>query len=770
MDATTRVTLPSRLVLTASLLASLTPALVGVATGNVVLACGGALAAALCAAIFVERRLAPFVEAMELIASGDRYAVLPGPQDALETRFAGVAERMRKALIAADALAVAQRSHEAELLIRDAGRDFFTRQFRSSVEEVTTTFNAAGAQIRGTVGDLSACNGDMRRLVTAAAAAASEAARDVDELAQAARAAIELIGRSSRQVSAARGAADRTAGELARADAIVRGLAEAAGRIGDVSKLIQSVAAQTSMLALNATIEAARAGEAGRGFAVVAGEVKMLANQIATAAFDIEGQIAAIRHAVDETVAAIGAVAQSVDAMAGVNRDLADTLNSEAAELDRVGARAARVAREVGEALPNVGGVAAEVETAGKSVMATAEDLLGRSQFLAGAVGRFFVDIDEGAIRVGILHSLSGTMTSSERPLQELLVMMIERCNAQGGLLGRPLEAIIMDPRSIPRLYAEHARVLLEERKVDAIFGGWTSASRKETLPVLERFGGLMFYPSQYEGQERSPNIVYAGGTPSQTAIPAVDFLRAQGARRFFLVGADDVYPRVTNAILRAYLASLGADVVERYAPAGLEDWRAIGDEIRRFAARSGAAVVSTVSGDANLRFFLELARLGRGAIGAPVLSLSIGEAELPALAHCEVEGTFVAWNYLHALDNAQNRGFVADWRRYKGAVDAVTNDAMEATYIGFELWREAVLAAGSADVGKARAALAGRRILAPSGFNVHMDADTQHLRKPAFVGRIEQGRIVPVWASAGLIAPEPWSHWLTKRSTANAA
>ncbi|WP_196408756.1 transporter substrate-binding protein [Methylosinus sp. H3A] len=756
--------------LAASVSAAFAPLVVGWASGDRLGACAAAAIAAVAMALYVERRLSPQIAALEMIAAGDRYACFPREGGPLSARLERVAEEMRRALVVADALSAAERSREAELTIREAGRSFFTQRLRDCAAEADGALDAVSAKARAAAGDLSACNGDMLRRVSEATSAATTAAQDVDGLALAARNAIaDLVARSSRQVEAAREAADRTVTDLARAEEIVRGLAAAAGRIDAVSKLIQSIAGQTSLLALNATIEAARAGESGRGFAVVASEVKTLANQTSSAAAEIETQIDAIHFAVEETVGAIAEVSSSVEAVAGVNRDLADTLGREAAELDRIGARAAVVARGVGEALPDVGDVVAQVETAGRSALSATDALLDHSRSLIGAVDRYFADLENGAIRIGILHSLSGTMTSSERPLQEILAMLIERCNAQGGLLGRPLEAVIMDPRSDPKLYAEQAQILLGERGVAAIFGCWTSASRKAALPVVENARGLLFYPSQYEGEERSPNVVYAGGTPSQTAIPAVDFLSSLGARRFLLIGNDDVYPRVTNAILRAYLAAKGVggeDIVEIYAPLGLEDWRAIARDIRRFAARPGAAIVSTVSGDANLRFFSALAGL---ASDTPIMSLSIGEAELPALAHCEIDGLYVAWNYLHAIDCAENWSFVEQWRRYKNSPDATTNDAMEATYLGFELWRAAVAAAGCVDVAAVRRALGLHMIRAPSGFALRLDAETQHLHKPAFVGRVARGRILPVWVGAELIAPQPWSPWLTKNGAGKA-
>ncbi|MFD0985790.1 urea ABC transporter substrate-binding protein [Methyloligella solikamskensis] len=398
-------------------------------------------------------------------------------------------------------------------------------------------------------------------------------------------------------------------------------------------------------------------------------------------------------------------------------------------------------------------------------MIGTAKELIGRSQGLVSTVGSYFDNLESGAIKIGILHSLSGTMTASERPLQELLVMMIEQCNAQGGVLGRPLEAVIMDPRSEPKRYAEQAKSLIEEHGVSAIFGCWTSASRKEVLPVVESLNSLLFYPSQYEGEEESSNIFYTGATPQQQAIPAVDYLLAQGKKRFFLLGTDTIYPRTTNAILTAYLHSKGIKqnaIAEHYTPFDHRDWVDTVAWIKRFGAGGDAAIITTVSGDANIYFFRELAEQDVTAQSIPAMTLSIGEAELPALAGPELAGHLAAWNYLHEIDSPENRRFVHDWRRFSGAPNVVTDDPMEATWIGFNLWTKAVEKAGMTDTDSVRTALAGMNLVAPSGYEVVMDEANHHLHKPGFIGRMTaDARIVPIWHSESLLAPRPWSPWL---------
>jgi len=744
--------------------ASGTSVLVAWGSGSLLLGFVTALIGAAAVAWRCEEMLHAVVGTIGQIAAGDRYAALPGRIGSGALGDSAVAaERMRQVLIDADALAVDHRSREAEARLHYAGRTFFTRRFRATVDELTGVFQSAAEEIQVTAADLGARNEDVRRRTAQAIDAGATASRDVAAVADAARELLALIVRSTSEAAAAKDATEQTIADLARTDRTVRSLAAAATRIGTVVKLIEAIASQTSLLALNATIEAARAGAAGRGFAVVASEVKTLAQQTAKATGDIGTQIHDIQHAVGETVAAIAGVSSSVTTMSEANRQLTGILDHQAIEIDRIGNRAEQVAGTVGGVLPEISIIANSVEEAGNGVLNTAEDLLGRSKWLADAISRYFSDLEHGSIKIGILHSLSGTMTASERPLQELLVMMIEQQNARGGLLGRPIEPVIVNPHSDPKAYAELAHKLVAEHKVAAIFGCWSSASRKEVLPIVERDNALLFYPSQYEGEEASRNVFYTGATPPQQAIPAVNYLRDQGIERFFLVGTDYIYPRTTNAILKGYLASQQVfAVAERYTPFGLKDWCDVVEEIRRFAKVGRTAVVATVSGDANVHFFRELAEQGVNADVIPVMSLSINEAELPALMRSKISGNFVAWNYLHAFDTPENRAFIAEWRAFTGRPDAMTNDPMEATWIGFHLWTAAVDAAGTTDVDKVRASLGGKRLTAPSGFQILMDAATHHLFKPVMIGRItDDGHIVPVSVTEGLVPPDPWSPWL---------
>ena len=760
--------MPGRWVLIPSLAASLGSASAGLVTGHAVVALAAALVLGGLAAWYAERHMRSILSSISQIAAGDRYATIPDQFQggALTAGVNHVAETVRHSLIEAEAAAVDHHSRAAETRLHEAGRIFFTERFRHAVDELVSTFHHTGEEIRTTADDLGARNHDMRQRTVQATQAAMSAASDAEAVAQAARELSDLIERSTDEADATKQATERTVADLARTDQIVRGLAAAAGRIGMVVKLIEAIAAKTSLLALNATIEAARAGNAGKGFAVVASEVKSLAQQTAKATGDISAHIHDIQQAVDETVTAITAVSGSVATLSDANRQLTGILDHQSVEIDQIGQRAESVAGIIAGVLPGINSSVTEVEEVGRIVRGNAEDLLGRSQWLVDAVSSYFTDLEHGSIKVGILHSLSGTMTASERPLQELLVMLIEQCNAKGGLLGRPLEPIIMNPRSDVPLYATQARELIAKHRVAAIFGCWSSASRKEVLPIVERENNLLFYPSQYEGEEASPNIYYTGATPHQQGLPAIDFLISKGLRRIFLIGSDYVYPRTTNAVLRAHLASKGIasdSVREFYTPLGHANWKDVVENIRAFAKAGQAAVVSTVSGDANLHFFREMARQGVTAQTIPVMSLSITESELPALTRSNITGHYVAWNYLHAFDTRENRQFIEAWRAFTGLPQAVTNDPMEATWIGFHLWTTAVEAAGTTATAAVKASLYDRTLTSPTGFRIKMDGRSHHLFKPVMIGQIGQsGHIRPVWVTEGLVPPEPFSPLLT--------
>ena len=416
---------------------------------------------------FAEARLARIISSIDCIARGDRYTSLPElVGDGAIQQFAGTAETVRAALIEADTVSVDQFRRETEARLYHAGRLFFTGNFRRAVEEAVNAFTSAGERIRRTATELGQSNRDMAQQVTQASDAAAQAAEDVAGVAAAARDVETLVMNSAQQVIEARAATKRTTTELARADETMRNLGLAAGRIEEVIKLISAIAGQTSLLALNATIEAARTGEAGRGFAVVAAEVKELSRRTAKATEEVSAQIHGIQDAVRESAEAILAVDHSVAAMGGVNENINTIIEQQIAQLERIGREATKVAAKVSQTLPGVRAVVSDVATAGDAVLSTAEDLIGRAESLANSVSRYFSDLDHGSIKVGILHSLSGTLTASERPLQQLLVMMIEKLNKNGGLLGRPVEAVIMDPRSDANAYAAQARALLAGHEV----------------------------------------------------------------------------------------------------------------------------------------------------------------------------------------------------------------------------------------------------------------------------------------------------------------
>ena len=368
-------------------------------------------------------------------------------------------------------------------------------------------------------------------------------------------------------------------------------------------------------------------------------------------------------------------------------------------------------------------------------------------------------------IKVGVLHSLSGSMAISETTLKDTVEMLVDEQNARGGLLGRPLEAVIVDPASDWPLFAEQARNLLAVEQVDVVFGCWTSVSRKSVLPVFEELNGLLFYPVQYEGEESSKNVIYTGAAPNQQAIPAIDYLMNEvGIERWVLEGTDYVYPRTTNRILEAYLRQLGVadeDVSINYTPFGHSDWQTRVSEIRAFGSTGKpTAVVSTINGDANVPFYLELANQEVSAEDIPVVAFSVGEEELSGLDTEPLVGHLAAWNYFQSIEGSVNSDFIANWKQRMGA-ERTTNDPMEAHYIGFKLWTKAVGQAGTTDVDAVLAALPGTETPNLTGGIARL-LPNHHITTPVFIGEVRgDGQFDVVWQTDGGVAGDAWTDYL---------
>ncbi|WP_395707735.1 urea ABC transporter substrate-binding protein [Casimicrobium huifangae] len=380
-------------------------------------------------------------------------------------------------------------------------------------------------------------------------------------------------------------------------------------------------------------------------------------------------------------------------------------------------------------------------------------------------------------IKVGVLHSLSGTMAISETVLKDVALMAIEEINAKGGVMGRKLEPVVVDPASNWPLFAEKARQLISQDKVAVTFGCWTSVSRKSVLPVYEELNSLLFYPVQYEGEELSKNVFYTGAAPNQQAIPAVEYLMSKdggSAKRWVLLGTDYVYPRTTNKILRAFLKSKGvaeADIMEEYTPFGHSDYQTIIAKIKKFASEGKkTAVVSTINGDSNVPFYKELGNQGLKATDVPVVAFSVGEEELRGVDTKPLVGHLAAWNYFMSLKNPANDDFTKKWAAYAKAKGIaghkdkpLTNDPMEATYIGIYMWKQAVEKAKSTDTDKVIAAMAGQTFKAPGGFTSTMDMKNHHLHKPVFIGEVKaDGQFNVVWKTKGPVKAQPWSPFIT--------
>jgi urea transport system substrate-binding protein len=369
-------------------------------------------------------------------------------------------------------------------------------------------------------------------------------------------------------------------------------------------------------------------------------------------------------------------------------------------------------------------------------------------------------------IKVGVLHSLSGTMAISETTLKDTMLMLIEEQNKKGGLLGKQLEAVVVDPASNWPLFAEKAKELIEKEKVAATFGCWTSVSRKSVLPVFEEENSLLFYPVQYEGEESSRNVFYTGAAPNQQAIPAVDYLMNDiGVQRWVLAGTDYVYPRTTNKILEAYLKAKGVaaeDIMINYTPFGHSDWQSIVSDIKKFGSSGKkTAVVSTINGDANVPFYKELGNQGITADTIPVVAFSVGEEELSGIDTKPLVGHLAAWNYFMSVNSEENDAFIEAWQKFIKSEDRVTNDPMEAHYIGFNMWVKAVEKAGTTDATAVQDAIIG--VTVPNltgGYSAMMP--NHHITKPVLIGEIQaDGQFEVVWSTSGLVVGDAWSDYL---------
>ncbi|MFZ0850170.1 MAG: urea ABC transporter substrate-binding protein [Hyphomicrobiaceae bacterium] len=369
----------------------------------------------------------------------------------------------------------------------------------------------------------------------------------------------------------------------------------------------------------------------------------------------------------------------------------------------------------------------------------------------------------QDTIKVGILHSLSGTMAISETTLKDVMLMLIEEQNKKGGLLGKKLEAVVVDPASNWPLFAEKARELITKEKVASVFGCWTSVSRKSVLPVFKELNSVLFYPVQYEGEESERNVFYTGAAPNQQAIPAVDYLmKEEQVKRWVLAGTDYVYPRTTNKILEAYLKAKGVkpeDIMINYTPFGHADWQTIVADIKKFgSAGKKTGVVSTINGDANVPFYKELGNQGIAAKDIPVVAFSVGEEELAGIDTKPLLGHLAAWNYFQSIKNPQNDEFIAKWKSFTKNAKRVTNDPMEAHVIGFNMWVKAVEKVKSTDPDKVIDALPGIEAPNLTGGMSKM-LSNHHITKPVFIGEIKgDGQFDVVWKTDGLVPGDAWS------------
>jgi urea transport system substrate-binding protein len=374
-------------------------------------------------------------------------------------------------------------------------------------------------------------------------------------------------------------------------------------------------------------------------------------------------------------------------------------------------------------------------------------------------------------VKIGVLHSLSGTMAISETSLRDVVLMAVGEINKAGGVLGKQIEPVVVDPASDWPLFNEKAKELINTHHVAVTFGCWTSVSRKSVLPTFEEYNQLLFYPVQYEGEEQSLNVFYTGAAPNQQLIPAAEYMmKERGATKFYLLGTDYVFPRTANKVLKAYLLSEHvpeADIMEEYTPFHHQDYQTIVGKIKKFAAGGKACVLSTINGDSNVPFYKEFANQGLTSSDCPIMAFSVAEDELRAMDVPPLVGHLACWNYFQSIDTPENAKFVKDFKDYcvanklPGGADRVTDDPIEAAYFGVYVWKAACEKAGSFDVDKVRDKVYGLKFEAPGGPKM-MDPKNQHTWKPVYIGEIlKDGQFKIIYKSKGLVAPESYSHYL---------
>ena len=374
-------------------------------------------------------------------------------------------------------------------------------------------------------------------------------------------------------------------------------------------------------------------------------------------------------------------------------------------------------------------------------------------------------------IKVGVLHSLSGTMAISETSLKDVVLMAVEELNASGGVLGKQVETVVVDPASDWPLFNEKAKELITKEKVAVTFGCWTSVSRKSCLPVFEEYNQLLFYPVQYEGEEQSLNVIYTGASPNQQLVPAAEYMmKEMGCKKFYLLGTDYVFPRTANKVLKAYLKSVGVadeDIMEEYTPFHHQDYQTIVANIKKFGASGDACVLSTINGDSNVPFYKEFANQGLTSEHCPIMAFSVAEDELRAMDVQPLVGHLAAWNYFQSIKSDENKAFVKAFKEYcaannlPGGMDRVTDDPIEAAYFGVKAWAMACEKAGTTDVDAVREAIYGMEFDAPGGAKKFHESN-QHTYKPVYVGEIlKNGQFKIVYQSDGLVEPDSYSKLL---------